>query len=60
MALEKPPVQGGKGNMHPPRGEVRLQGLQVWEQGLKQMHRAFLWLPKLPSSAQSWREKSEE
>lgn len=37
MALEKPPMQGLKGNMHPPRGEVSLQRLQVLEQGLKQI-----------------------
>lgn len=32
MALEEPSMQEGKGNMHPPRGKIHLQGLQVWEE----------------------------
>lgn len=60
MGLEEPSMQEGKGNMHPPRGRIRLQGIQVWEQGLKQIPRAFPWPLKPPSSVQSWRENSDE
>lgn len=45
--------------MHPPRGRIRLQGLQAWEQGLQQIPRAFPWPLKLPSSVQSWGENSD-